>query len=83
VTHHTDQNEKQLNDRLARMDDRALLQYGTAAKFMCSKKAKTRKTHRRGYVVKLRLARAEWRRRHPKLPFIKMRHTRLSDIRQF
>jgi hypothetical protein len=46
----------------ARMDDAALLRFGQAAAYMCSPGAQG-KPPRETFVVQLREARAEWRRR--------------------
>jgi len=54
--------------RIKRMTDDQLLRYGQSAKYMCSPTANRGKPARPEFVVQLEEARAEWRRRHPKLP---------------
>ena len=49
----------QLRARLARMSDRALVEFGRAAAYMCTPYAP-----RKPFVMRLEAARAEWRRRH-------------------
>ena len=48
------------------MSDNELLAYGRAARHMCSPDANLGKPPREVFVVQLKEARAEWRRRHPK-----------------
>ena len=52
----------ELRTRLRRMSDEELLRFGKAARFMCSDKSP-----RQVFVVQLEEARAEWKRRHPKM----------------
>jgi hypothetical protein len=54
--------------RLRKMNDAELLRFGQAAKYMCSSEANKGKPPREEFVIQLREARAEWRRRFPKLP---------------
>jgi hypothetical protein len=55
--------------RLRKMNDRELLQFGQAAKYLCSPRANMMgKPPREEFVIQLREARAEWRRRFPKIP---------------
>jgi hypothetical protein len=54
---------EQLRQRLARMGDTELRRYGDASKFMCSPGANFGKPPREVFIVQLREARAEWRRR--------------------
>jgi hypothetical protein len=56
----------QLRQRLRRMSDDELLQFGKAAKYMCSPEANMGKPPRDVFVVQLKEARLEWRRRYPK-----------------
>jgi hypothetical protein len=51
--------------RLRKMTDQELLQFGQAAKYVCSPKAIIGKPPREEFVI--REARLEWRRRFPKL----------------
>jgi uncharacterized protein YjiS (DUF1127 family) len=53
---------EQLRQRLRKMSDEELTDFGLAAKFMCRDK-KPRET----FVTQLSEARAEWRRRYPKV----------------
>jgi hypothetical protein len=53
----------QLRARLHRMDDAALLRFGRAAKYMCSPDANIGKDPRPEFVLQLREAREEWKRR--------------------
>jgi hypothetical protein len=48
------------------MDDRMLKQWGEAAAQLCSPESNLGAPPREVFVVQLREARAEWRRRHPK-----------------
>jgi hypothetical protein len=52
--------------RLRAMDDRMLKQWGAAAARLCSPESNLGAQPREVFVVQLREARAEWRRRHPK-----------------
>jgi len=54
----------ELRARLARMSDRALLEFGRAAAYMCTPYANLGQPPRKPFVVQLEAARAEWRRRH-------------------
>jgi hypothetical protein len=54
--------------RLRKMNDPELLSFGQAAKFMCSPRANLGKPPREEFVIQLHEARAEWRRRFPKIP---------------
>jgi hypothetical protein len=55
----------QLRIRLRRMSDSELIQFGEAARYMCSPQATHGRPPRESYVIQLREARDEWRRRHP------------------
>ena len=57
---------EQLRMRLRRMTDPELLRFGQAARYMCSPYANMRKPPLEPFVIQLREARAEWRRRYPK-----------------
>lgn len=59
-----------IRERLAKMSDTELLQYGQAAKYMCTPEANLGKPPLDTFVTQLREARAEWRRRHPKIPLV-------------
>jgi hypothetical protein len=50
-----------LHQRLRKMSDEELTDFGLAAKFMCRDKVP-----REVFVTQLKEAREEWRRRHPK-----------------
>ena len=52
-----------LHKRLARMDDAALVRFGRSAACMCSPWANHGKPPRDVFVLQLREAREEWRRR--------------------
>ena len=54
----------ELRARLARMNDRALLEFGRAAAYMCTPYANLGQPPRKPFVLQLEAARAEWRRRH-------------------
>jgi hypothetical protein len=52
-----------LRARLARMEDRELVAFGRAAAYMCSPEANLGKPPRGSFLIQLREAREEWRRR--------------------
>jgi len=52
-----------LRSRLEAMDRVALVRFGQAAAFMCSPRANMGKEPREAFLVQLREAREEWRRR--------------------
>jgi hypothetical protein len=54
---------KSLRARLRNMSDAELLQFGRAARYMCSPKANMGKAPLDAFVVQLNEARAEWKRR--------------------
>jgi len=54
-----------LRQRLAKMSDAALRKFGEASRFMCSPAANLGKPPRGVFVMQLKEAREEWRRRHP------------------
>jgi hypothetical protein len=54
----------ELRARLARMTDRALLEFGRAAAYICTPYANLGQSPRKPFVMKLQAAQAEWRRRH-------------------
>jgi hypothetical protein len=56
-------NLDQLRARLQKMSKAQLLEFGKAARFMCSSEANIGKPPREEFVVQLAEARAEWRRR--------------------
>ena len=58
---------EELRKRLRAMSETELLRFGQAAKYMCSPEANYGPP-RQVFVVQLREARLEWRRRHPGLP---------------
>ena len=53
----------ELRDRFRRMTDEQLLEFGKAARYMCTLKANLGQPPREPFVIQLREARAEWRRR--------------------
>jgi hypothetical protein len=55
-----------LRTRLQSMTEAELLQFGKAARVMCSREANRHEAPIEVFVVQLKEARAEWRRRHPK-----------------
>ena len=57
-----------LRERLRKMPDDKLREFGAAARYMCSPKAMMGKPPLPVYVVQLKEARAEWKRRHPETP---------------
>src|SRR5215472_3904063 len=54
-----------LRMRLRGMDDRELIRFGKAARYMCSPEANLGKEPRKVFVIQLREAVEEWRRRRP------------------
>jgi hypothetical protein len=54
----------ELRTRLARMTDRALVEFGRAAAYMCTPYANLGQPPREPFVLQLEAARSEWRRRH-------------------
>jgi hypothetical protein len=50
------------------MTEEQLINFGKAARFMCSPEANRYEPPREVFVIQLKEARAEWRRRHPKNP---------------
>jgi hypothetical protein len=52
--------------RIRMMSDEELLTYGKAAKHLCEPESNFGGPASEVYVIQLREARAEWRRRHPK-----------------
>jgi len=56
---------EELRARLRKMSDAELLRFGKAARSMAAPEANFGKPSE-VYVIQLREARAEWRRRHPK-----------------
>jgi hypothetical protein len=63
---HQDDTVESYRERLRKMSDQQLIETGKAARYMCSRKANLGQPPLEIYVVHLREARAEWRRRHPK-----------------
>jgi hypothetical protein len=58
----------ELRGRLKKMSDTELLRFGQEARYMCSLEANPGHPPNETFVVQLREARAEWKRRHPQLP---------------
>ncbi len=56
----------EIRERLAKMSEKRLVECGQACRPMCSPEANHRKVSAETYVVQLKEARAEWRRRHPR-----------------
>jgi hypothetical protein len=52
-----------LRARLARMSDKELARFGRAATYMCSPEVNMGKPPREAFLIQLREAREEWRRR--------------------
>ena len=52
-----------LRTRLRRMNDRELLRFGKSARYMCTPEANLGKEPRQVFVIQLREAVEEWRRR--------------------
>jgi hypothetical protein len=57
-----------LRQRLAKMTDAELQKFGEASKFMCSPGANLGKPPREVFLVQVKEAREQWRRRHPATP---------------
>ena len=55
-----------LRARLRKMTDAELLRFGKDNRYMCSSYTNMGKAPLEAFVIQLREARAEWRRRHPK-----------------
>ena len=55
---------RSLQQRLCEMSDEKLLQFGRDAKYMCSPYANMGKPPREVFVIQLKEAKLEWRRRH-------------------
>ena len=60
-------NLDELRARLRVMDDRMLRVWGAAAARLCRPESNLGAPPRQVFVVQLQEARAEWRRRHPKV----------------
>jgi uncharacterized protein YjiS (DUF1127 family) len=58
-------NREEVRERLRRMSDEKLRDFGRACVYMSSPQANLGKPPREEFVVQLEEARAEWRRRHP------------------
>jgi hypothetical protein len=56
----------EVRERLRKMTDRQLVEFGKAASLMCSPEANRHEPPREMFVIQLNEARVEWRRRHPK-----------------
>ena len=59
---------EKLRERLRKMSDAQLLEFGRAGRQLCSPEANFGKPPREVFVIQLQEARAEWARRHPKNP---------------
>ena len=53
----------ELRERLSKMTDAELIAFGEAARRMCSRATNLGKPPREAFVIQLREARAEWKRR--------------------
>jgi hypothetical protein len=53
-----------LQKRLREMSDEKLLQFGRDARYMCSPRANLGQPPREAFVIQLKEAKLEWRRRH-------------------
>jgi hypothetical protein len=60
---------EELCQHLKTMPETELLRFGQVVKYMCSPKENC-ESPGEAFIVQLREARAEWRRRHPQLPLI-------------
>jgi hypothetical protein len=63
----TELNVEELCQHLKTMPETELLRFGQVVKYMCPPEANC-EPPREVFIVQLREARAEWRRRHPKPP---------------
>ena len=59
-------NIDQVRERLRKMTNAQLLEFGKAARYMCSREANIDKPPREEFVIQLEEARAEWKRRQSK-----------------
>ena len=59
-------NVEELRQRLRKMSDEKLREYGEASRYMCSPRAMLGKPPLPVYVIQLEEATAEWKRRQPK-----------------
>jgi len=59
-------NVEELRVRLQKMSDDQRVKFGKAAAYMCSPKANLGHPPREEFVIQLKEARTEWRKRHPK-----------------
>jgi hypothetical protein len=57
-------NADEVRTRLRKISDEQLLRFGRAAAYMCSPRANFGEPPREAFVIQLREARVEWRRRH-------------------
>ena len=64
VSNHVD--IESLRERVRKMTDAELLRFGKGNRYMCSPYANLGKPPLAAFVIQLREAREEWRRRHPK-----------------
>jgi hypothetical protein len=53
-------------ERMRKMTDKQLLEYGRACRYMCAPEANLGKPPQESSVIHLREARAEWKRRYAK-----------------
>jgi hypothetical protein len=62
------------------MSDEELLRFGKAANFMCSPQANLHRPPREAFVIQLREARQEWRRRKADLMARTMHHSNSIEL---
>jgi hypothetical protein len=60
-------NREEVQERLRKMSDEQLREFGLACVYMCSLKATCGKPPREAFVIQLEEARAEWKRRRESL----------------
>ena len=68
-------NVEELRQRLSKMSDEKLREFGEAARYMCSPRAMLGKPPLPVYTIQLEEALAEWRRRHPRSKAIRQENT--------
>ena len=62
------ENIERIREELRKMSDAELLRHGQGLRHMCSAKVNFGKPPLEAWATQLNEARAEWRRRHPKIP---------------
>jgi hypothetical protein len=66
----------QLRERLHKMTDKQLLEFGKNVRYLCGPEANFGKPPLQAWSIQLEEAKQEWRRRHPKLNDPKTEETR-------